>query len=85
MTLAPGFITTVGDPFQLAGGGDFKQDFDNIEDGDILKVGGFTFEYNFVDTGADSIFLETVAIPEPASLALLGVGSLFMLGRSRRA
>jgi len=32
----------------------------------------------------DNVKLQTIAIPEPASLALMGLGGLLMLGGRRR-
>ena len=54
--------------------------------GSTVSADGVTFEIDHSATGG-AISLTAISgpvIPEPASLALLAAGSLFMLGRSRR-
>ena len=94
--LASGFVGEVGDDFDLItltfnpGGTrtDFStQKFDNLAQGAQVEKGIYTFEANYTSglLSLSIVDVEEPVIPEPASLALLGVGSLFMLGRSRRA
>jgi len=55
-----------------------------VSNGDTLEV-GFNVNVNGSNDGVDVSSLTVDFIPEPASLALLGLGGLMMLGRRRSA
>lgn len=64
----------------------------NASDADVIQLGGVPYSFDYIalrnatgdwDYVLDNVLIETVAIPEPASLALMGLGGLAMLKRRR--
>jgi len=56
--------------------------------GDIVSAGVFIADYTGTDGDGGGIFdnfkIEGIAVPEPSSIALLGLGGLGILARRRR-
>ena len=71
----PGEWVTI--KFDLMGGGTLADVIDELNDG-TLRVG--IHIQSFPDKSSES----AVNVPEPATVALLGIGALFMLKRKRR-
>jgi hypothetical protein len=77
-------VFTVG-PFDLSGGNTFTNDsgYDLDNNADVGNPSGSSSLYNSAASTTFSIATAT-AVPEPASLSLLAVGSVVLLGRHRR-
>ncbi len=79
-----------GDTFVLidyetrgANGYPTNQVFDNVGDDSIINFGGVDFFIDYNDPNFSGTALTATVIPEPASLVLLGLGGLCLLGRRR--
>ena len=84
ISLASGFSADVGDEFSLINSNASGVGaFDNIADGGTISAGAYTFELDVFNNDQDYRLI-TRAVPEPASLGLLVVGGLTLLGRGRR-
>ena len=64
----------------------------NAADADVIQLGGAPYSFDYIalrnatgdwDYVIDNVLVETVAVPEPASLALLGLGGLALYSRRR--
>jgi hypothetical protein len=64
----------------------------NAADADVIQLGGVPYSFDYIalrnatgdwDYVIDNVLIQTVAVPEPASLALLGLGGLMIANRRR--
>ncbi len=78
LNLASGFIASVGDSFNfISAGGGITGSFTNTGP---IDVNGYVFDLTNTSNG---LGLQVAAVPEPASLAVLALGSLGLLLRRR--
>ena len=91
LALAPSFQAKVGDTFTIINAtGAFTGfgQFGDLANGQTLAVGNYTFQANYTNLGGGSqLSLQVVsapAVPEPASLGMLGAGALGLLLLKRR-
>ncbi|MEM1010845.1 MAG: autotransporter-associated beta strand repeat-containing protein [Planctomycetota bacterium] len=95
LDLDPNVSYEIGDTFVLVdydtignnlAGAVTEQVFDNIDDGSFVFFDGVGFLFDYADDRfGGTAFTATVAIPEPAGLALFGLGGLLATRRQRRA
>jgi|GEM_PF-2763106 len=96
LDLDPSAVFEVGDKFVLVdyetlglnSFGALDQTFNNVGDDELITFDGIEFLINYNDNlgGGDFALTATVtAIPEPTSLALLGLGSLALIRRRRKS
>ncbi|HEX4123582.1 MAG TPA: autotransporter-associated beta strand repeat-containing protein [Tepidisphaeraceae bacterium] len=80
-TLASGTILTILNDV----GGTTTGFFEGYAQGTQFTLGANTFDISYTGGTSHNDVTLTAAVPEPASLAMLAVGALFMLPRRRRA
>lgn len=80
-SLASGFSPVLGQTFNLISAGTaINGVYSNLSNGQIIDVDGVDMQASYTATT-----LSLTVVPEPASLALLGLGGALMLGRKRPA
>ena len=80
LNLASGFTASVGDSFNFINAtGGITGSFTNAGP---IDVNGYVFD---LATTSNGLGLQVAAVPEPAALALMAIGSLGLLTRRRRS
>ncbi len=78
-----GVVLSLGDMFTLIDYANWDGGlFDNVADDAIVSFGGYRFLIDYdTDLGGGDLALTATVVPEPTSLALLGLGGLLVLVR----